>query len=137
MAVFTSKSITVATPAREISDKFADLTRFQDVIDQIPADQRAKVGDVSFTPDTIVLHTQQVGDITLKVSQRTAERVGLTAEGSPIPMHLFVNLKSLPEGKTEMSTSMDVEIPAFAKALVGPTLQKAVDQFGDLMGRLA
>ena len=31
---------------------------------------------------------------------------------------------------------MDVEIPAFLKAMVGGTMQKAVDQFGQLMQKI-
>lgn len=136
MSVFTSKTITIGTPAEAIADKFSDLSRLQDLVDKVPEAQRAQLGQVSFTPDSIVLHTAQVGDVTLKLTERTPERIALTAVGSPVPMNLYINLKALSPEQTEMSTSMDVELPAFAKALVGPTMQKAVDQFGDQFGNL-
>lgn len=137
MATFTSKPTIVDSPAATVSEKFSDLSAMQKVLDQIPADERAKIGDIALTPDSIVMKTPQVGDITLKVTQRTPERVTLTAMGSPVPMNLSVNIKPLSDTQTELTTSMDVEIPAFLKPMVGGTLQKAVDQFGQLMQRLA
>ena len=137
MATFTSKPTIVYSPAATVAEKFSDLSAMQKVLDQIPADERAKIGDIALTPDSIVMKTPQVGDITLKVTQRTPERVTLTAMGSPVPMNLSVNIKPLSDTQTELTTSMDVEIPAFLKPMVGGTLQKAVDQFGQLMQRLA
>ncbi|MBJ2188016.1 MAG: SRPBCC family protein [Muribaculaceae bacterium] len=137
MATFTSKPTIVDSPAATVAEKFSDLSAMQKVLDQIPADERAKIGDIALTPDSIVMKTPQVGDITLKVTQRTPERVTLTAMGSPVPMNLSVNIKPLSDTQTELTTSMDVEIPAFLKPMVGGTLQKAVDQFGQLMQRLA
>ena len=137
MATFTSKPTIVDSPAATVAEKFSDLSAMQKVLDQIPADERAKIGDIALTPDSIVMKTPQGGDITLKVTQRTPERVTLTAMGSPVPMNLSVNIKPLSDTQTELTTSMDVEIPAFLKPMVGGTLQKAVDQFGQLMQRLA
>lgn len=137
MATFTSKPTIVDSPAAEVAAKFSNLSTMQDVLDKIPAEERAKIGDIALTPDSIVMKTPQVGDITLKVTERTSERVTLTAIGSPVPMNLSVNIKSIAADRTELTTSMDVEIPAFLKPMVGGTLQKAVDQFGQLMQRLA
>lgn len=136
MATFTSKPATVESPAEAVADKFSDLSRLQEVIDRIPDEERAKIGDIALTPDSIIMKTQQVGEITLKVTERTPERVRLTAVGSPVPMNLAVNIRPDGPGRCELSTSMDVEIPAFLKSMVGGTLQKAVDQFGELMKKL-
>ncbi len=136
MATFTSKPTIINSPAETVSEKFSDFSALQTVIDQIPADERAKIGDIALTPDSIIMKTQQVGEITLKVTERTASRITLSAIGSPVSMHLSVNLKPVDEVSTELTTSMEVEIPAFLKPMVGGTLQKAVDQFGQLMHRL-
>lgn len=136
MATFTSKPTIVNATAQAVADKFADLSRLQELIDKMPAEDRAKIGDVSFTPDSIVMKTPQVGDITLKVVERTPAKVAFTALGSPVPMNLAVNIRPDGEEKSEIVTAMDVEIPAFLKAMIGGTMQKAVDQFGQLMQKL-
>lgn len=137
MATYSSKAVTVPVAPATISDKFSDFTNFQGHLDALPADQRAKVGDIKFTRDSIVMNTPQVGAITLKVTERTPNRVALTAVGSPVPMNLIVDLRPVDGGeKTEFVTSMDVDIPAMLKPMVGGTMQKAVDQFGELMKKL-
>lgn len=136
MAVFTSAPVRVESPAEAVAEKFSDLSRLQQVIDNIPADERAKIGDIALTPDSIVMKTQQVGEITLKVTERTPSRVALTAVGAPVPMNLSVDIRPDGADRCEVSTSMDVAIPPFLKAMVGGTMQKAVDQFGALMAKL-
>lgn len=137
MATFTSKPFQVASSAASVADKFSDFTRFQGLIDSLPEAERAKVGDLALTQDSIIMKTPQVGEITLKVTERTPERITLSAVGSPVPMILAVDIKDLSEASSELTTSMEVDIPAFLKPMIGGTMQKAVDQFGDLMKRFA
>jgi len=137
MATYTSKPTEVKSSADAIAAKFSDLSRLQEWIDKVPAEEKAKLGDVALTPDAIILKTKQVGDITLKVTERTTSRIAFTAVGSPVPMNLALNLKPLGDESTELTTSMDVDIPVFMKAMVGGTLQKAVDQFGHFMSMMA
>ena len=137
MATFTSKPFVIPASAEEVAEKFSDFTRLQKHIDALPESERAKVGDISLTADSIIMKTPQVGEIVLKVTERTPGRIALSAVGSPIPMNLALNIK--PEGgaNSELTTSMDVESPAMLKPMVGGTLQKAVDQFAELMKKLA
>lgn len=137
MAKFTSKPTVVNTPAQAVADKFADLSRFQATLDAVPAEERAKIGDVRLTTDSIIMNTPQVGEIVLKVTDRTPERVALQAVGSPVPMALTVDIEPEGDQASRLTTSIEVEIPAMLKPMIGGTLQKAADSFGQLMSRLA
>lgn len=137
MAKFSSKPIAVESSAEAVAEKFSDLSRMQEYLDKLPAEERSKIGDISFTTDSIVLKTPQVGEITLKVTERTPRRVAMEAVGSPVPMHLYVDITEKGENASEIVTSMDVDIPAFLKPMVGGAMQKAVDRFGDMMKMLA
>lgn len=137
MATFTGKPVTVDRPAAEVADKFGDLTRLQEVMDQLPEDQRAKIGDVTLDKDSININTAQVGKICFTVTERTSSRVVFTAQGAPVPLKLILDLKALTPEQTEMLVKMDVDIPPFLKPMVGGAMQKAVDQFGQLMQKLA
>lgn len=128
--------MTINATAEAVADKFSDFSRLQSVLDSLPADQRAKVGDVSLTADSIVMNTPQAGQITLKVTERTPSKVVLQAMGSPVPMQLAVNIGADGD-RSQVTTSMDVDIPAFLKPMIGGTMQKAVDQFAVLIGQLA
>ena len=137
MATFTGKSAIIEKSTVEVAEKFSDLSRIQDILNSLPEEQRAKAGDVELTKDKITIKTQQVGEVSFVVTERSTERVVFNAEGSPVPMKLVINLKSVSENRTELVTVMDVEIPAFLKPMVGGAMQKAVDQFGVLMQQLA
>lgn len=124
-------------PAAELAEKFSDFRGMQTRLDEMPADERGRIGDVSFTQDSIVITTPQVGAITLRATERTSDHVVMQAEGSPVPMSITVEMKAVGSNETEVVGKMDVEIPVMLKALVGPALQKAVDQFGEIFAKLA
>lgn len=136
MAQYKSNPITVAHSAQFIADKFADLSAFGKSLDSMSEADRQKIGDVKFEKDSISIDTKQVGTIMFRVIERTASRVVMDAVGSPVPLNLIVDLKALGDESTEIVTSIDVEIPAMLRPMIGGAMQKAVDQFGDLMAKL-
>ncbi len=136
MAKYSSKPAVVNRSAEELSSKFSDFTALQTALDALDADRRAKVGDIAFTNDSIKISTPQVGEIELKAIERTPERIRLEAANSPVPMNLIVDFKPLTEQSTEVTGTIDVELPMMLRPLIGPTLQKAADQFGGLFASL-
>ncbi|MDE5661135.1 MAG: SRPBCC family protein [Muribaculaceae bacterium] len=137
MAAYSSKATVVNRPAAELTARFSDFTALQAALDNLDAEQRAAVGDVAFTEDSIKITTPQVGEIVLKAVERTPERIRLEAQHSPVPMNLIVDFKPVGEESTEVKGTIDVDLPMMLRPLVGPTLQKAADQFGQLFARLA
>lgn len=136
MATYKAKPIKVDRPAEFISGRFADLTRLQGALENLPAEERAKVGDVTFTADSIVMQTQQVGEIRFQVTERTPRRVAFQAGGLPMPVVIAVDMKPQGEEATEVEASLDIDIPAVLRPMVGGTMQKAVDQFAGLIAKL-
>ncbi|MDE6468773.1 MAG: hypothetical protein K2L28_07755 [Muribaculaceae bacterium] len=137
MAKYSSKPAVINRPASELCGKFADFSSLQQSLDNLDADTRAKIGDIAFTPDSIKISTAQVGEIELKAVERTPERIRLQALNSPVPMNLIVDFKPLDSESTEVTGTIDVDLPVMLRPLVGPTLQKAADQFGGLFASLA
>lgn len=135
MSKYSSQPVVVNRSAETIAEQFSDFRRLQSALDNLPADERAKVGDVAFTEDSIKISTQQVGEIKFKVSKRTPEAICLQAEKSPVPMNLILEMKPVDADNTELTGVIDVDIPVMLRPLVGPTLQKAADQFGSLFAR--
>lgn len=137
MATYSSKPTLVNRSAVALSEKFGDFRSMQSALDSLDSEQRARVGDVAFTEDSIKITTPQVGAIVLKAVERTSDRIRLEAQGSPVPMNLCVDFKPVTEQSTEVTGTIDVDLPMMLRPLVGPALQKAADQFGDLFARLA
>lgn len=137
MAKYTSPAQTIGCPAEEIVAKFSDFRKLQTKLDELPESERSRVGDVSFTEDAIIINTPQVGQVKLRAVERTPQKITLQAENSPVPMAINVIFKPLTPSSTEVYGEMDVDIPVMLRPLVGPALQKAVDQFGNLFARLS
>ncbi|MDE6270998.1 MAG: hypothetical protein K2M12_09130 [Muribaculaceae bacterium] len=137
MATYKAKPINIAKSADFIADQFADLTRLQSALDNLPEEEKAKVGDVKFTTDAIVMQTPQVGEIKFVVKERSPRRVAFEAGGLPMPVVMAVDLNPQTSESTEATATLDIEIPAMLKPMVGGTMQKAVDKFSELISRLA
>lgn len=137
MSTFTSKPATVNLSVDELDAKFSDFSGMQQKLEEMPEDKKARIGDVKFTNDSIVITTPQVGAITLRATERTSGHVHLEAEGSPVPMGINIVYKPVGANASEVTGEMEVDLPMMLRPLVGPALQKAVDQFGTIFASLA
>lgn len=136
MSKYTGKTVTIAKPAAAVVDRFSDLSKLQSVIDNLPEDQRAKVGEISLTQDSICINTQQVGKISFTITERTDNRIAFNAVGAPVPMALVLDIKPVAEQECQLTSSIDVDIPVILRPMIGGALQKAADQMGEMMQNL-
>lgn len=138
MTTYSSKPVDVNMSAATVFDRISNLGSFQERIDQLPEEVRAKIGSATFTDDTIVINAAPMGDVTLRVTERIpSKRLALSAENSPVPLTLAVNLNEKGADSTEVVTAIDVEMPAMLRPMVGPKLQEAAEKFGDMIKNLA
>lgn len=137
MAKYESKPVAVNQPIEALFGRFSDISLFQQKIEEIPAEERAKIGDVTFEADAICINTPQVGQLKFQVTERTAPgHIVFSAVGSPIPLSMVINIKSISESASEVVTAIDVEIPAMLRPLIGGKMQEAADKFGEMIGKL-
>lgn len=137
MAVYTGKSSVIARPVEKVYERMADFTAYGEMVDRLPDDVKAKIGDVKFDADGILINTPPVGEIRLSVVERVPpERVVLLAENSPVPLHMSISLAPTPDGGTQITPAIDVEVPAMLKPFIGPKMQQAADQFGSMLSNL-
>ena len=136
MSKYKSATIEVAKSATEISDKFADLTQLQPVIDRPPAEERAKIGDINFTTDTISVTTKQVGAVSFRVVERKPSEIVMAANGTPMPLQFFIKLDEKAPTATDVTCTIDIDIPMMLRPMVGPQIQKAADMLGSMIGKM-
>lgn len=138
MSAYPGKPTAVNHPVEVIYEKISRLDTFADRLAEMPDDVRAKVGDVSFEKEAIIINTPQIGQLRLEIVERIEnQRVVLEAVGSPVPAKIIIDLKAVDESSTEITPSMDVEVPMMLRPFVAPKLQQAADQFGNLIANLA
>ena len=138
MTKYTGKTSVVNLPAAEISDKFADMSTFNDKLAGMPEDVRKHMGDLTFTRDSVCMDTKQAGKVVFKVTERDDRHIVLACS-FPLPISLTLNLSPVADdaAKTEVSTDVDIEIPAMLRPIIGPQMQKVADHFSTAMGSSA
>lgn len=137
MAKYESKPVAVNQPVEVLFDRFSDISLFQQRINEIPQEERAKLGDVTFEPDAICLNTPQVGQLKFKVTERIAPgHVVFSAIGSPIPLSMAIDITATSDTSSTVVTAIEVDIPAMLRPLIGGKMQEAADKFGEMIGKL-
>lgn len=138
MSRYESKPVTVEKSVDEMFDRFSDLTYFENQIQQLPEEQRAKLGELKFTPDSIAVVTPQLGELKFEVTERVRpEKIVFGTSSSPIPLTMSVFFAEAAPGSTTVTTVIDVEIPAMLRPFVGPKLQQAAEKFGEMISNLS
>lgn len=137
MAKYTGKTITVSNRPETISGKFSDLTSLQPAINDLPESERAKIGDIRLEKNAIAVITPQIGEIKFAVTENSPAKIVLQAVGSPIPLTMGITMDAKGSGSTDVTTVIEVDIPMMLRPLIGPQIQKAADQFGNLIATLA
>lgn len=137
MAQFASKEAVVGVSAAELYDRFSHLSGMQSQLDKLPQEQLAQIGEVRFTDDTVSITTPQIGEIRFNIVERIeSERVSFAAENSPVPMKLIVDMAAESNTSTRLKSTIDVEIPAMLRPLVGGKMKEAAERFTELIAQL-
>lgn len=137
MSTYKGKVALVQQPVAQVYDKISNLSTYQQRLESLPGELRAKLGDVRFTDDSIIIAAQPVGEITFRLVERVAPSlVRLEAVQSPVPFAIKIQLEPEGENATRVNPELNVDIPAMLKPMVGGKLQEAADKFGDLITTL-
>lgn len=138
MATYKSKPARINRSAIDLFDRFSDLSRLQNSLDELPEEQRKQIGDIEFTANSLKIVTPQVGEITFVIKERIEpSKIVFGTESSPVPLTMEVDITPAGEDAADVATCIDVEIPAIVRPIIGPQLQKAADKFGELIAGLS
>ncbi len=137
MAKYSSKPATLPVAIEVAFDRISNISAFQERIDSLPAEQRAKMGEVKFSDNSITLVSPQIGEIRFDVTERTAPtRLVFTSANSPVPLSLALELSAKSADETEIVSSIDIDIPAMLRPMIGGKMQEAADKFTELISSL-
>lgn len=137
MSEYKGKTVAVGRTGAEIADKFANLRNFQPTIDALPAEAKDKLKGLELDEDSVAFDVNMVGRVKFRIIERTPERVLLTAEGTPMPFTLRLDMKPDGDASTLVTPVADLDIPFMLRGMVGPYVQKAMDQIGGFITTLA
>ncbi len=137
MSTYSGKSVTLPRPIEDIYAKVSDLSQYQPLIDQLPEEQKAKLQGVEFDGESVKMNAPSIGQLVFKITERTAPtHVGFSAEGSPVPLKLSLDLANVTADSTSLTPKIDIDIPAMLRPFIGGKIQEAADKFGEMFTSL-
>lgn len=118
MTTYSSKPAILDMPVETVYKHISDIAAYQEKINGLPDDIKKKIGNVAFDNDKITIKGAPMGDIELAVTERIEnKRMALTAQKAPVPIIMSINLEEQGADKTQVVTSIDVEMPAMLKPM--------------------
>ena len=120
----------------KLSDPRVFKAHIDSNIDRLPDEAREHLEKVKFEDDGISVDSP-MGALKLSVSESVApSMVKYTAQSSPVPFGLTINLQAIDDTHTESITEINIELPFMLKAMVGSKLTDGAKKLGELIAKL-
>ena len=128
---FVSEIKRIPHKAEHIYGMLSDLSNLERVKDRIPA---GKVKDCTFDSDSCSVSVDPVGTIRFQIVEREPNQlIKFATTNSPIPLHLWIQLKEVAEADTCMKLTVGAELNPFIKQMVAKPLQEAIDKMAEVL----
>ena len=128
---FVSEIKRIPHKAEHIYGMLSDLSNLERVKDRIPA---GKVKDFTFDSDSCSVSVDPVGKICCQIVEREPNQlIKFATTNSPIPLHLWIQLKEVAEADTCMKLTVGAELNPFIKQMVAKPLQEAIDKMAEVL----
>ena len=128
---FVSEIKRIPHKAEHIYGMLSDLSNLARVKDRIPA---GKVKDFTFDSDSCSVSVDPVGKICFQIVEREPNQlIKFATTNSPIPLHLWIQLKEVAEADTCMKLTVGAELNPFIKQMVAKPLQEAIDKMAEVL----
>lgn len=128
---FVSEIKRIPHKVEHIYGMLSDLSNLERVKDRIPA---GKVKDFTFDSDSCSVSVDPVGKICFQIVEREPNQlIKFATTNSPIPLHLWIQLKEVAEADTCMKLTVGAELNPFIKQMVAKPLQEAIDKMAEVL----
>lgn len=133
-STFESKITRIPAPIDKVYEKLSDLSNLEALRDRRPADKADKIKDMRFDADSCMVNVDPVGEISFRIIEREQPKtIKFTAEKSPLPLYLWIQLVPLDEQSCKTRITVKAEINSFLKPMVSKPLQEAINRMADVL----
>ncbi len=131
---FESKITRIPAPIDMVYAKLSDLSHLEALRDRIPADKAEKIKDMRFDADSCMINVDPVGEMAFRIINREPPKtIKFTAEKSPLPLFLWIQLVAIDEQSTKTRITVKAEINAFLKPMISKPIQEAIDRMAEML----
>ena len=133
MSTETFESIITHIPApiETVYATLSDLNNVSRLRDAIPQD-RAR-----FDADSCTISVDPVGELTFRVVMREPNKtIKFTAENSPIPLFLWIQLVAIDEQNTKTRITVRTDVNPFLKKMIAKPLKEGIDRMAQALAMI-
>lgn len=129
---YTSQVRTIPSPVSEVYRALSNLQNLERVREHIPQD---KVQEMEITPDSVRMKVDGLGQkISIVVVERIPDdTVKFGAEGLPMPMNFWIQLKPGENDTTYVRLTLKADIPMMFKMMLDKKIQKGIDDAAEML----
>ena len=140
MSSYKSDPQLIACDIATVYSKLSDPSSFKKTIDanvdSLADDARENLKKVTFDADAITIESP-MGPVKLVVAQKVEPTmITYAAAQAPVNFSLVINLEPVDDNTTRSQAELQLDVPVFIKAMVGPQLERSAKQFGEMLSKL-
>ncbi len=140
MSSYKSEPQLIACDIATVYSKLSDPSSFKNTIDanvdNLPDDAKENLKKVTFDADAITIESP-MGPLKLAVAQKVEPTmITFAAAQAPVNFSLVINLERVDDNTTRSIAELQLDVPVFIKAMVGPQLERGAKQFGEMLAKL-
>ncbi|MDR3142007.1 MAG: SRPBCC family protein [Tannerellaceae bacterium] len=117
-----------------IFDMLSDLSNLDKAKDRIPEE---KLKDFTFDSDSCSFIVEPAGKITFQIVDREPNKtIKLATINSPVPLHMWIQLKQVAENDTRLKLTLRADLNPFIKPIASKPLQDALDKIAAVLAAI-
>lgn len=134
MTTFESDVKVIPYNQEKVYTKLSDLSNLEAIKERLPED---KVKDVTFDADTLSFSVPAIGQLTLKVIERTPSNcIKFETTNSPLPFNLWIQLVAVSEEECKLKVTVGMELNPFMKAMIQKPLEEGLAKMADMLAMI-
>jgi hypothetical protein len=115
----------------------SDLSNLERIKEVVRQDGRLKFENLTCDADSCSLTLSAVGRVGLRVTERKdGETIKFESENSPVPLHLWIQLKEVSAEDTRLRLTVRTELSSFLLTMLSGRLQEGIEQLADTLAGL-
>ncbi|MBP1677535.1 MAG: hypothetical protein H6Q20_2094 [Bacteroidetes bacterium] len=134
MTTYESEIKTISSNEEMVFGILSDLNNLEKLAGN--PELNDKVKDLQFDADSCSFAVDGFGRIGFRITNREPfKTIKLESDNAPVQVQAWIQLKQVAENDTKMKLTLQAELPAMIKMMVGNKLQQGINTIAELLAK--
>ena len=124
----------IPSPIEAVYATLSDLNNVGRLRNAIPDDRAQQIKDMRFDADSCTIAVEPVGELTFRIVMREPHKtIKFTAENSPVPLFLWIQLVAVDEMNTKCRITVKADVNPFLKTMIAKPMKEGIDRMAQAL----